>query len=110
MYSAQRHFVDSLLSGAEFETNGRDYLRPMAVCEATYRSAEIAAQTLREERPDIRIETVDTLTAAMAEGIVAIRASEDVAERQDARWEVDRPDRVAPYLARTPVERSAASP
>jgi DegV family protein with EDD domain len=45
---------------------------------ATFRSAEIAAQSLREERPDVHIETVDTLTAAMAEGIVAIRASEDV--------------------------------
>ena len=43
VYSAQRHFVDCLLSGAEFETNGRDYLRTMAVCEAIYRSAETRA-------------------------------------------------------------------
>jgi DegV family protein with EDD domain len=46
---------------------------------ATYQSAEIAAQTLREERPDLRIETLDTKQAAMAEGIVAIRAAEDAA-------------------------------
>ncbi|CAA9279399.1 MAG: DegV family protein [uncultured Chloroflexi bacterium] len=44
---------------------------------ATYQSAEIAAAQLREERPDVRIETIDTLQAAMAEGIVAIRAAED---------------------------------
>jgi DegV family protein with EDD domain len=47
---------------------------------ATYQSAEIAAGQLREERPGFRIETIDTLNAAMAEGIVALRAAED-AER-----------------------------
>ncbi|HEX2035481.1 MAG TPA: DegV family protein [Chloroflexota bacterium] len=42
----------------------------------TYRSAETAAEMLRQERPDVRIETVDTQTAASAQGIVAIRAAQ----------------------------------
>jgi DegV family protein with EDD domain len=45
----------------------------------TYRSAETAAALLRQERPDLRIEVLDTLQAATAEGIVAIRAAEDAA-------------------------------
>lgn len=46
---------------------------------ATYRSAQIAAETLQAERPGLRIETLDTMTAALAEGIVAIRAAEEAA-------------------------------
>jgi DegV family protein with EDD domain len=45
----------------------------------TFRAAQTAASLLREERPDVRIETLDTLQAATAEGIVAIRAAEDAA-------------------------------
>ncbi len=40
VYVTQRHFIDCLLSGDEFETNGADYLKSLAVQEATYRSAE----------------------------------------------------------------------
>jgi predicted dehydrogenase len=36
----QRHFVDRLLDGQPFETDGRDYLKTLAVQEAVYRSAE----------------------------------------------------------------------
>lgn len=39
-FAAQRHFVDSLLKGTEFETNGRDYLKTLAIVDACYRSAE----------------------------------------------------------------------
>jgi predicted dehydrogenase len=40
VYATQRHFVDCLIGNAEFETNGRDYLRTLEVVEAIYRSAE----------------------------------------------------------------------
>jgi len=40
VYAIQRHFVDQLILGAEFETNGRDYLKSLAVQEAVYLSAE----------------------------------------------------------------------
>jgi len=43
VYATQRHFIDCLKSGAEFESNGRDYLKTMAVSEAIYRSAESRA-------------------------------------------------------------------
>jgi D-apiose dehydrogenase len=47
VYTTQRHFVDCMLSGAPFETNGDDYLRTLAVQEAVYRSAE-TRQPIRE--------------------------------------------------------------
>jgi hypothetical protein len=40
VFATQRHFIDGLLSGNNFETNGSDYLRSLAVQEAIYRSAE----------------------------------------------------------------------
>jgi DegV family protein with EDD domain len=46
---------------------------------ATFQAAQIAAAEVRHEHPDLRIEVLDTLQAAMAEGIVAIRAAQDVA-------------------------------
>lgn len=39
VYATQRHFIDCLLSGAEFESNGPDYLKTLAVVEAIYESA-----------------------------------------------------------------------
>ena len=39
VYATQRHFVDSFLSGAEFESNGDDYLKTLRVVEAVYESA-----------------------------------------------------------------------
>jgi D-apiose dehydrogenase len=39
-YLTQRHFVDRMMDGQPFETNGDDYLRTLAVQEAVYRSAE----------------------------------------------------------------------
>jgi len=39
VYVTQRHFIDRLLSGDEFETNGNDYLKSLAVQEAVYESA-----------------------------------------------------------------------
>ena len=38
-YLAIRHFVERLTDGGAFETNGRDYLRTIAVEEAVYESA-----------------------------------------------------------------------
>ena len=37
-YLTQRHFIDGLVRGDEFETNGEDYLRTLAVQEAVYES------------------------------------------------------------------------
>jgi len=39
-YFTQRHFIDRMLDGQPFETDGEDYLRTLAVQEAVYRSAE----------------------------------------------------------------------
>jgi predicted dehydrogenase len=39
VYATFRHFVESLRSAAPFETDGKDYLRTLAVQEAVYRSA-----------------------------------------------------------------------
>jgi D-apiose dehydrogenase len=39
-YLTQRHFVERLLDGLPFETDGREYLKTLAVQEAVYRSAE----------------------------------------------------------------------
>jgi predicted dehydrogenase len=39
VYALQRHFVDCMLSGREFESNGRDYLETTRVVEAAYASA-----------------------------------------------------------------------
>ena len=43
VYTTQRHFIDCLRSGDEFETNGPEYLRSLAVQEAVYQSAEQGA-------------------------------------------------------------------
>jgi predicted dehydrogenase len=39
VYFLQRHFVDCLASGQEFESNGFDYLKTIRVVEAAYESA-----------------------------------------------------------------------
>jgi predicted dehydrogenase len=39
VYAVQRHFVDCMLSGAEFEASGEDYAKTLAVVEAVYESA-----------------------------------------------------------------------
>lgn len=39
-YATLRHFVDCMISGREFETNGPDYLKTLNVMEACYQSAE----------------------------------------------------------------------
>jgi predicted dehydrogenase len=39
VFALQRHFVDCMLSGAEFESTGRDYLHSIRVVEAAYDSA-----------------------------------------------------------------------
>ena len=38
VYNCQRHFIDQLLSGAQFETNVDDYLKTLSVQEAVYKS------------------------------------------------------------------------
>jgi D-apiose dehydrogenase len=42
VYFLQRHFVDCMLSGEEFESNGGDYLQTIKVVEAAYDSARTA--------------------------------------------------------------------
>jgi len=39
VYATQRHFIDCLKTGAEFETSGEQYLRTLTVQEAVYQSA-----------------------------------------------------------------------
>jgi predicted dehydrogenase len=39
VYRLQRHFVDCMLSGAEFESTGHDYLHNVRIVEAAYESA-----------------------------------------------------------------------
>jgi D-apiose dehydrogenase len=39
VHALQRHFVDGLRTGTPFESNGRDYLKTVAVVEAAYASA-----------------------------------------------------------------------
>ena len=39
VYALQRHFVDCMLSGAEFESSGTDYLKTVRIVEAAYESA-----------------------------------------------------------------------
>ena len=39
-YTTQRHFIDRLIDGGEFETSGPNYLRSLAVQDAVYLSAE----------------------------------------------------------------------
>ena len=39
VYALQRHFVDCMREGREFESNGEDYLRTLAVVDAIYESA-----------------------------------------------------------------------
>ena len=39
VYAVQRHFVDCMLSGDEFEPNGEDYLKTLRVVDAVYESA-----------------------------------------------------------------------
>ena len=41
VYFLQRHFVDCMLSGDEFESTGNDYLKTIAVVEAAYESARL---------------------------------------------------------------------
>lgn len=40
VYALQRHFVDCLVSGNPFESEGSDYLRSIQVVEAAYQSSE----------------------------------------------------------------------
>lgn len=44
VYATQRHFVDCFISGNEFESNGTDYLKSLAVQEAVYNSAKTGTQ------------------------------------------------------------------
>jgi len=39
VYTTQRHFIDRMLDGKPFETNGAQYLKTLAVQEAVYESA-----------------------------------------------------------------------
>jgi predicted dehydrogenase len=41
VYFLQRHFTDCLLSGAEFESSGFDYLKTIDAVEAAYESARL---------------------------------------------------------------------
>jgi len=54
-YLTQRHFIDRLLDGQPFETNGHDYLQTLAVQEAVYRSAQtrspVDVETVNRDSP-----------------------------------------------------------
>ena len=40
VYKTQRHFIDHLINGGKFETNGENYLKSLTVQDAVYESAE----------------------------------------------------------------------
>jgi hypothetical protein len=40
VFATQRHFIQCLRDGCEFETSGRAYLKTLAVVEAIYDSAQ----------------------------------------------------------------------
>lgn len=40
VYTTQKHFIDCMNSGEEFEPNGNDYLKSLAVQEAVYSSGQ----------------------------------------------------------------------
>lgn len=42
VYALQRHFVDCMIGGGEFESNGQDYLKTVRLVEAVYESASKA--------------------------------------------------------------------
>lgn len=42
VYNTQRHFVDTLLNGGEFESTAKDYLKSVKLVEAAYQSASTA--------------------------------------------------------------------
>ncbi len=47
-YAIQRHFIDCMISGNQFETNGKEYLKTWAVQQAVYESsAKGAAVTVK---------------------------------------------------------------
>ena len=48
VYATQRHFVDCLRSGAEFETSGEEYLKTLRVVEAIYASASGQVARIRD--------------------------------------------------------------
>jgi predicted dehydrogenase len=50
--AAQRHFIDCLESGAEFETSGRETLKTMALVWDCYRSAEEGGTVWEKSRVD----------------------------------------------------------
>ena len=39
-YFTQRHFIEDLIDGKPFKTNGPEYLKTLAVQDAVYTSAE----------------------------------------------------------------------
>jgi hypothetical protein len=41
VYITQRHFINHLIDGKEFETNGKNYLKSLSVQEAVYESAKV---------------------------------------------------------------------
>jgi predicted dehydrogenase len=52
VYRLQRHFVDCMMSGAEFESSGDDYLKTLRVVDAIYESAAARQPVRLEVSPD----------------------------------------------------------
>ena len=51
------------------------YLAFSSGLSGTYNSVRIAAEELMEERPDVKIVVIDTLCAAMGEGLLVYKAN-----------------------------------
>ncbi|HET7768532.1 MAG TPA: DegV family protein [Chloroflexota bacterium] len=58
------------------EAEGIVSIHASSKLSGTCNSAAVAAALLREERPDVTVETLDTLQIATAQGIVAIRSAQ----------------------------------
>lgn len=78
VYQTQRHFVDQLSAGKPFETNGREYLKTLAVQEAAYLSAAqnrpISTADLLPHQGDDVDQTRPAAQAARPSGVAGVGA------------------------------------
>jgi len=85
-YATQRHFVACLLAGRPFETDGREYLKTLAVQEAVYLSA---AQQRPVRVAEVAVETSTMPTRRIIDLTLPIDASLRGASSEQAKTIAD---------------------
>lgn len=83
---------------ASAQTRAVLYISISSQFSGTHASAVTAAETLRSENPRLQIEVIDSGTAAMAEGFVALEAARVAAEGADLPAVVSRAQAVMPRV------------